>query len=797
MKKGTLFKQLVSSAVIGIMLLSNVRFSTDVFAQSKGISKLTFAKLNPGFIEYINSNGRNKYSKIPSPITIRKSLTTYKAAKQTSLPSKYDLRDVNGNNYVTPVKNQGAINSCWAFAAMAALESNLLYTRNEGHDFSENNLITHSGFDFTPMDGGSRDMSAAYFARWSGPVNEQSDPYPALGEPQDIVTRNGLGSTEHIQNIIYIPARTSYTDNTDFKNAVMAYGAVDTAMYVDPAGLSAYDSYYNTLTSAFCYYTGKAGQDDIANHEISIVGWDDTYSRNNFKTVPPGDGAFICKNSWGTGFGQNGYFYISYYDAVIGGEGTVYLSDSTDNYDNIYQYDKLGVEDQIGDGSNTAYFANVFSPKGSESLKAVSFYTTKENASYSIGVETNYDQNKLTKLAIVKTGTIAMPGYHTINLDNSVRLSGNKFAVAVKLTEPGEPYPVCVEYPIPGYSGGATASAGQSYISTDGTSWDDITSVNADTNVCLKAFTDNNAPDSFTRLYGSDRYATSVEVAKQGWSNSDNVVLASGELFPDALCAVPVAKALNAPVLLTKAAYLPSVVSDEIKALGAKNIIIMGGTGAVSGSVQKQLTDSGYTCSRIAGADRYGTSVEAAKYLRDHFGSNGKVVLATGQGFADALSIASYAGSQKIPIILTTRYSMPSAVSGYISSSNITKAYIIGGTGVIDNKIYQVLQSAGRNPERLGGQDRYDTNAIIINNFGSTFNFNTVFFASGTNFPDALSGSAMAAVSCSPVILNSNTSKQSQSTVNLIKNYEDKIKTEYLLGGDSVLHSDYINALFQ
>ena len=122
---------------------------------------------------------------------------------------------------------------------------------------------------------------------------------------------------------------------------------------------------------------------------MDIVGWNDSFDKNKFSMVPPGDGAFIVKNSWGTGWGDQGYFYISYYDSKIGKSNAVFTAESPDNYKFIYQYDPLGVTSLIGYTNPTGWCANVFTVKSDEIVKAVSFYTTDSNCNYEIYIYTN------------------------------------------------------------------------------------------------------------------------------------------------------------------------------------------------------------------------------------------------------------------------------------------------------------------------------------------------------------------------------------------------------------------------
>jgi len=468
--------------------------------RSTGIA-LEIAPLNPAFQAFAGpvtaplaervGSTMEVLGYIPSPldraylkgVTIpRGALATVQAAGDSSgnqgtesasapYPGAFDLRTVGK---VSPVKNQGSCGDCWAFATYGSLESTLL----PGHlfDFSENNLKDTHGFDPGPCDGGNADMSTAYLARWSGPVDEAADPYSATGTQSPA----GLPPEEHVQEVSYLPPRASSLDNGNIKGALAGTGAVYTSLYWSS---SAYNS-----SSASYYYPGTTS----SNHAVTIVGWDDGYDRNLFTPPAPGNGAFVVKNSWGTSWGSSGYFRVSYYDSQIGSDNAVFTAEDSGNYDHVYQYDPLGWTRSVGLGLDTAWFGNVFTSSSDENVEAVSFYTPQVNSSFRVSVYRDPATGSLASggPASNLTGLIPVPGYHTVVLPQAVPVKkGETFSVVVRLQTPGYRYPVAVEAPISGYSGQATAAAGQSWVSSDGISWRDLTTISPGSNACLKAFT--------------------------------------------------------------------------------------------------------------------------------------------------------------------------------------------------------------------------------------------------------------------------------------------------------------------
>ena len=243
------------------------------------------------------------------------------------------------------------------------------------------------------------------------------------------------------------------------------------------------------------------------------------------------------------------------------------------------------------------------------------------------------------------------------------------------------------------------------------------------------------------RLFGSERYETALEIALQGWGYTDEIILATGSNFPDALAGAPLAYHKDAPILLTTKNTLHPSVEEAIYELGVRKVTILGGPGVISDNVVKELRDLDVSVTRISGKDRYETAVAISKKLPN----NDVAVVVSGKNYPDALSIASIAAQNGYPILLSEKDNIP--VSTLNQAKTYDTNYVIGGTGMISNSVLLKLNM----PTRIAGDNRYETNANIIHEFGVPTDF--VFVATGTQFADALTGSVLAASWGEPLLL--------------------------------------------
>jgi len=237
------------------------------------------------------------------------------------------------------------------------------------------------------------------------------------------------------------------------------------------------------------------------------------------------------------------------------------------------------------------------------------------------------------------------------------------------------------------------------------------------------------------RIDGKDRIETAIKISKNNYDKAKSVIVVRHDLFPDSMTASVLAKLKDAPILLNPTAKLDSRVGDEIKRLGAQEVIIVGGQDSVSEKVREDLKayDADKNVERIAGADRYGTSEMVAKKVVGITGKKNTGVVASGQVFPDALSVGTFASREGYPILLVKKDSVPSQIKNAIRDLDINKTYIAGGLNTISKSTESKLPNL---VERMAGATRYETSvAIAKSKFGAS---KEAYIASGEEFADAL-----------------------------------------------------------
>ena len=438
------------------------------------------------------------------------------ADRAVSYPSSYKTANLPA------IRNQGGYGVCWAFSTISLLEINLLKNKlvSDDIDLSEFHLVNFTYNNVTDPLGGSAGDTTTFLRSsnivtqnggdirmafnslmdWEGAVDETLVPYTAevagtintTGLSDDLARKN---TKIHLQNYY----KVNMTNQTDVKQAITDYGALSISYYA--YGGDASNKYYNSSTAGYYCYDSNTG----TNHAVTVVGWDDNYSKDNFPTKPEGDGAWIVRNSWGSYFGENGYFYLSYYDKSTRVEGYAVEAQTSDNYDNNYQYDGTGWFSYMGYSGygGTNKYANVFKAKANESkaenIEAVSFEDySSAGCKYNISIYTNLtdvSDPESGTLECTQSGQTTFDGAYTIKLNNPVYVEdGTTFSVVVELISSTNNGPYMVSDTT--YNGGwfsceSAALENQSYIYRPyDSSWVDY-GKKENKNFRIKAYTDD------------------------------------------------------------------------------------------------------------------------------------------------------------------------------------------------------------------------------------------------------------------------------------------------------------------
>lgn len=380
------------------------------------------------------------------------------------------------------VRDQGSLGTCWALTAAEAVESALLPQTHLV--LSADHISLQNGFDIEQDEGGDYSMIMSYMADFKGPVTEEEDPYGDGRSPQ------GLKAAVHVGEMRLLEGMSA----DRIRHMIYRFGAVQTSLSMDRTRTDRSRSfYYNEETCS--YYDPVT---EPLNHDVLVLGWDDTYSKNNFRKQPAHDGAWICQNSWGAGFGRNGIFYVSYEDANVFRKGGIAYTDvrAAGDAARVLETDSLGWQARQGYGNDSAWFAGVFETESPQVLEAAGLYAVGPATAWRMVLVENFSgTDSLSEAASGKSGIplgcgwIESPGFYTLRLSQPLSLpAGERFAVIVFVDTPGTGRPVAVETRKDRYTDTVSLDGRESYISEDGTSWE-RTQTAYRTNVCLKLYT--------------------------------------------------------------------------------------------------------------------------------------------------------------------------------------------------------------------------------------------------------------------------------------------------------------------
>lgn len=450
--KKFLLKTLALMTAVSFPAVYSAKPDTEVSAV--GSENLTMVTAPPDF-DYII--GQNNGKPIPVANGTEYRNTDNLSRSAVNFPAKFDMRE---QGTVSSVKNQGNYGTCWAHSSATSAESGIidavpsidlseLHTAFYAYYGDDQISISAETIDEHLDWGGATGIVTNLWSQWIGPVNEEKLPYEDTGffENSDKVGDMQYESDYHLENAYLFDFDSERTNVSDINNLVKQFiydgHAVDVSFYHE------YGASYNA--DNFCVNSNQLPKN--SNHAVTIVGWDDNFPAKNFLIAPENDGAWLVKNSWGYGAGDDGYIWISYDDKSLC-QFAVYELAGNDNYSVNYHHDTF-VPSQLLSAQNDAqdnrssYMANVFTAESDMQIDAVSTYFQNAGTEYNITVYTGLtDESDPTSgtPSEITSGYDGLTGYRTIELAGSVPVKGGeKFGVVVELSCENNPFVIPAE----------------------------------------------------------------------------------------------------------------------------------------------------------------------------------------------------------------------------------------------------------------------------------------------------------------------------------------------------------------
>ena len=420
-------------------------------------------------------------------------------AESENLPESFDLRS---EGLVSSVKNQGNYGTCWAQCAAASMETSLI-AQNPFIDISEWQLAyfgmvsshesdysygsaaddSSSDTDFYKLfePGGSQSLIINNAIHWGGVSDEEKFPYGFEGIANEDYRYD---SDYHVSDIYRSVENLTASENVNSQVKELVYDGISVTL-----SFLSYDGFYNSETGAYFGDSAVTTEDNVwaSSHAVAIVGWDDNYSKENFREDmrPENDGAWLVKNSWGSDFGNNGFCWISYEDNYASFDAA-YSLEYADNYDKLYENDK-GLANPwdyyISQNTKEGYISNIFTAEENEYISAAAFFTNDNGTEYEITVYTDLQDETNPASGTehkITSGTEKYAGYHTYDFPEAVYVEkGQKYSVAVKLANPEKNFiATASSLPTLDNADDYQKFRNLSFVSLDGKTWSDSSEEN-------------------------------------------------------------------------------------------------------------------------------------------------------------------------------------------------------------------------------------------------------------------------------------------------------------------------------